>query len=204
MTQSPVLSESVLLKKSKASNLNEVHNVSLWGMRLSDVSIISKLPNVETIALSVNEIGSLEPFSHCPKLRELFLRRNHIAKISELEHLKKLTELRVLWLTDNPITEEPDYREITIAVLPGLTKLDEVDIKEEERAAAKQKFPNGVPKKSSPPLAKGPTLAPKVANQAIGDPANILGAIRLLLQNVDTEGLRILHSEIGQLIETRK
>jgi hypothetical protein len=211
MAQSTVLTESVLLKKSKAGTLAEVHNVSLWGMRLSDISVISRLPNVETIALSVNEIDSLEPFSHCLKLRELFLRRNHIARLSELEHLKGLPELRVLWLTDNPITEEPDYREITIAMLPGLTKLDEIDIKDEERAAARQKFPAGAPKKSAPPPAKSPPppaksppSAPKPGPAIVGDPANVLAAVRLLLQNVDTDGLKALQIEIGQLIDARK
>jgi hypothetical protein len=205
MAQPTALTESIVLKKSKATSLAEVHNLSLWGQRLSDVSIVARLPNVETIALSVNEVDSLEPFSHCPKLRELFLRKNKIGKLSELEYLKGLTELRVLWLTDNPLTEEPDYREITIAVLPGLTKLDEVDITPEEKADAKQKFPHGVPVKSAAAAAAPPPRRPSPGPPpaAFGDPANLLAAIRLLLQNVDTDGLKVLQSEIGQLINNR-
>jgi hypothetical protein len=199
MAQRIVLTESLVLKKSKAATLAEVHNLSLWGQHLWDVSVVARLPNVETIALSVNELETLEPFPHCPKLRELFLRKNKIANLSELEYLKSLPELRVLWLTDNPLTEEPDYREITIAVLPGLTKLDEVDILPEERAAAKAKFPRGVPAKN--PGVGAPR--PKRAQSGIGAPGSVAAAIRLLLPNLETEELTALQTEIAQLIESR-
>jgi hypothetical protein len=189
MAQPGKLTEALLLKKAKASTLADVRNLSLWGSHLSDISLIAKLPNVETIALSVNEIDSLEPFSHCPKLRELFLRKNRIGAFGELEHLRNLAELRVLWLTDNPVTEEPDYRERTIALLPGLTKLDEIDIAAEERAAAKQRFPA----RGAPAPAPAPARAPPAA-------ANVVAAIRLLLQSVDAEGLRGLRGEIDRLI----
>ena len=110
--------------------------MNLWGQRLEDVSIVSKLPNIETIALSVNEIKTLAPFQHCLHLRELFLRRNSIPSLSEIKYLTNLPALQTLWLADNPITQEPNYREFVIAMLPHLTKLDEVDITQKERDEA--------------------------------------------------------------------
>jgi hypothetical protein len=174
MAKARVLTEALILKKSKSSSLSDVRNLTLWGMHLADVSIVSRLENVETVALSVNEVDSLEPFSPCTKLRELFLRKNHIAELCDLDHLRGLTELRVLWLTDNPITEKPGYREYTIVHLPQLTKLDEVDITADEREAANQKF------FPQPPAAAPPPVPPPTREGQV----NILAAIRLLLQKL--------------------
>ena len=134
------LTEEQLLSKNKASSLEEIKHLSLWGLKLEDVSIVSKLPNIETIALSVNEIKTLAPFQHCVHLRELFLRRNKIPSLSEINYLTGLPELQTLWLADNPITKEPNYRKFVIAMLPHLTKLDEVDITPQEREEATKVF----------------------------------------------------------------
>ena len=134
------LTEEILLSKSKASSLDEIKNLSLWGLKLEDVSIVSKLPNIETIALSVNEIKTLAPFQHCLHLRELFLRRNKIPSLSEINYLTNLPALQTLWLADNPITKEPNYRKFVIAMLPHLTKLDEVDITQKERDEATKAY----------------------------------------------------------------
>jgi protein TilB len=109
--------------------------------------------------------------------------------LSDLDHLRGLTELRVLWLTDNPITEKPGYREYTIARLPQLTKLDEVDITADDREAANRKFP------AQPPAAAPPPVPPSAREGQ----ANILAAIRLLLQNLEADALNVLYAEIEQL-----
>lgn len=47
-----------------------------------------------------------------------------------------LPHLKVLWLSDNPCAEAPDYRSFVIAQLPSLEKLDNLDIMQEERKSA--------------------------------------------------------------------
>lgn len=188
-----VLTEKLILSKSKAASLAEVHNVNHWGGQFSDISIIAKLPNVDTISLSVNEIASLSTFSHCPKLRELYLRKNKIADLRELFALKDLKSLRVLWLSENPITNDPDYRDFAIAVLPQLTKLDEVDVTDEEKQQAKAKFPNPEANFRTPEVKS--SSGSKKQNEV---QAHILGAIEILLQDLDEAGLAVLADMVAR------
>jgi hypothetical protein len=52
-----------------------------------------------------------------------------------------LAHLRVLWLSDNPCSELPNYRQFVIANLPQLTKLDNQAIDAAELVAAQQHMP---------------------------------------------------------------
>jgi len=61
--------------------------------------------------------------------------------MSEVRHLQNLHNLSVLWLMDNPITDQIDYRMKVIAALPQLNKLDSNEISNEERILATQKYP---------------------------------------------------------------
>lgn len=220
------LTEEQLLKKSKASSLDEIKNLNLWGQKLEDVSIVSKLPNIETISLSVNEIKTLAPFQSCLHLRELFLRRNKIPSLSEIKYLTTLPNLQTLWLSDNPITKESNYRKLVIAMLPHLTKLDEVDITQQERDEATKfyneykasKSSKSTKTKSSPESessSKG--LKPKNSSntpsstQNQSPPAakaqgaskssqdNIISAITILLKELDNDALDVLADQVRQM-----
>ena len=73
-----ILTEEFVLKKTKNSSLEDIHNLSLWGQNLTDVTEVKRIPNLETCAFSVNAIDTLKPFACCKNLRELFLRKNKI------------------------------------------------------------------------------------------------------------------------------
>jgi Leucine-rich repeat (LRR) protein len=64
------------------------------------------------------------------------LRKNQISDLSELQHLKSLKNLRVLWLSDNPVASEANYRAYIIKMLPQLTKIDSQEISDDERNKA--------------------------------------------------------------------
>lgn len=114
--------------------LSDVKSLNLWGQDLGDISLLTQLPAVEVLSLSVNSISSLKDFSSCLKLQELYLRKNEvtcscsikmvcsahsndntwsdmqIADVSEVSYLARLPDLRVLWLSDNPCAQDPNYR----------------------------------------------------------------------------------------------
>jgi hypothetical protein len=94
-------------------------------MELADLSILDRLPLVEVLSLSINNIDTLRYFSKCTALRELYLRRNQVPSLSELAHLTGLENLRVLWLSHNPVADDPLYRATVIRTLPLLQKLDD-------------------------------------------------------------------------------
>lgn len=131
-----VLTEDMVLKAARAPNLTDVVNFNCWGMELSDLTILERMPEVEVLSLSINNVATLTYFSGCAKLRELYLRRNFVADLSEITHLLSLPELRCLWLSNNPIADEDNYRMSVLRTLPGLTKLDDKVVTNEEREAA--------------------------------------------------------------------
>lgn len=112
----------------KNSRLDQVKTLNLWGSDLGDVSILSDLPALEIVSLSVNKISSLSAFSKMKNLRELYLRKNIISDFKEIEELKNCKNLRTLSLIENPITEAPNYRNKVLEILPQLTKLDDIQV----------------------------------------------------------------------------
>ncbi|KAG1941751.1 cilia- and flagella-associated protein 410-like [Pimephales promelas] len=133
------LTRKLVLARAKASDLESVKKLNCWGCNLTDISIFEQIPNVEVLTLSANHISSLEPISSCQHLSELYLRRNDIRSLCELRHLRGLGYLKVLWLAENPCcyTSDPStYRLTVIRTLPGLHKLDNQLVTEEELAQA--------------------------------------------------------------------
>ncbi len=86
----------------------------------------------------MNNISTLSPFQHCPKLQELYLRKNKIGDLREVVHLSRLPQLKVLWLSENPVSELPLYRETVLKLLPQLKKLDNQLVTPEEVGRASQ------------------------------------------------------------------
>ena len=56
------LSPDLIMMRSKCDRLDMVKNLNLWGNEISDVSVLSNLPNLEILSLSVNKITSLNDF----------------------------------------------------------------------------------------------------------------------------------------------
>lgn len=126
----------------------------LWGLE--------SFTNLHTLWLNDNELNSLEGLDRNIRLLHLHCHGNNITSILEtLQHLKFLTNLtlnenqltdieeviselrhlknvQVLDLSDNPITQEDNYRLRMIAELPWLHILDKQAITNEERKKAKK------------------------------------------------------------------
>ncbi|EMO64909.1 leucine rich repeat protein [Leptospira borgpetersenii serovar Pomona str. 200901868] len=84
---------------------------------ISDLSPLSKLPNLKTFSGSNNSIKDLSPLSQCKNLNALYLNKN---KISDVSPLSSLSKMETLWLADNPIQD--------ILPLVGLKKLKELKV----------------------------------------------------------------------------
>ena len=218
-----ILSEEMIKQRTK-QKLNEVKNLNMWGYELTDVSIIEKMPNLEVISLSLNHISSLYFFKNCKQLRDLFLRHNDISSFNELQNLKKLPALRSLWLSENPITSDPNYRLRVIHELPNLIKLDESDVTEEEKKKAKnmvfndsgnEKFDNLLQDNKNSTLTttnstnsnssqhhkrilKLPASSPNMASQKDADKP-LITAILALLPELSNESLDVVIQKVLEL-----
>lgn len=84
------LTVELIHAKTKTDSLASIKNLNLWGNELTDLSILSKMPNLEVISLSVNKIRSLKFFKNCPKIVELYLRKNCVNDLKQLRHIINL------------------------------------------------------------------------------------------------------------------
>ena len=134
------LSRELIAQKVKSDRIESIRNLNLWGSNIEDISIIREMPALEIVSLSVNKIRTLAPFANLQNLRELYLRRNLIANLNEIKHLTNCENLTVLWLSENPICDNPNYRAVIICILPQLQKLDDIPITDEERDKAEKKL----------------------------------------------------------------
>jgi hypothetical protein len=131
--------------------LTEVRRLNLWSRQLQDVSILSDAPNLEILCLSSNKIQYLDIFPVCPNLLSLILRNNQVADFGQVEYLARLPKLHALWLADNPIDADPDYRARVVEMLPGLIRLDDADVIDVDRIPPPRPVPRTFPATVTPP-----------------------------------------------------
>ncbi|XP_073978151.1 uncharacterized protein isoform X1 [Rhodnius prolixus] len=132
-----MLTEEMVIVRTKQSNLGAITKLNFWGSQLSDVSILRKMTNVVILSLSVNNIDTLVDIQYCKRLQDLFVRKNNIKDLNEVCYLKDLHELKSVWLDENPCTINNDgYRLAVIKALPQLEKLDNVIIENSETVKA--------------------------------------------------------------------
>ena len=120
--------EIILSKYPNYSSIKDIKKLDIWGEDIENISIISKMTNLEILSLSSNKISTLSPLSYCLNLREIYLRNNKISSFEELYNLKKLHKLKVLWLEGNPISKDNFYKEKVMKILPRLHNLDNKNI----------------------------------------------------------------------------
>ena len=122
--------------KLKSSDLASLKNVNLCLFEIDNLAVLRELPNLEIVSLSHNKVSGLKDLSYCSKLQEIYIRKNNICDLQEVAHLGRLPNLRVLWLSHNPCAEHPYYRPYIVRKLQSLVKLDNAEVKKEERQAA--------------------------------------------------------------------
>ena len=132
------LTREMIVKKSQNYNLDTITQLNMWGQYLQNISIIREMVSLTSVTFSKNQIKSLKDFQYLSKLKQLSLKDNLINDFGELKYLTSCTQLRELWLEQNPISSKPGYRYIVIRYLPFLSKLDNIEVSEEDREGASQ------------------------------------------------------------------
>lgn len=56
------LTEDMIKEKSNVDDIGSIVDLNFWASDLEDVSILQRMPNVETVSLSLNKIVSLSYF----------------------------------------------------------------------------------------------------------------------------------------------
>lgn len=132
------LTREMIVKRTQNYNLNSITQLNMWGQYLQNISIIREMTSLESVTFSKNQIKTLKDFQNLINLKQLSLQDNLISDFRELKYLSSCTRLRELWLGQNPISSKPGYRYIVIGYLPFLSKLDNVEVNDEDREGASQ------------------------------------------------------------------
>ena len=122
------LTKDLIRSRLGNDDFESIKNLNLWGNNIDDITLLSEMPFLEIISLSVNHIKDLSVFSKLKNLKELYLKDNQISDFNQIEHLKNCPKLDILCLTDNPICKQSNYRQKILEILPHLKKLDDIDI----------------------------------------------------------------------------
>eukprot|EP00047_Mylnosiga_fluctuans_P005016 m.237888 g.237888 ORF g.237888 m.237888 type:complete len:208 (-) comp13212_c0_seq1:86-709(-) len=203
-----VLTEEMVRLAARAKTLEDVKHLNCWGMDITDISVLSKLPNLEVLSLSVNGITSLKDIACCKKVTELYLRKNKIDNINEIMHLKHLPSLRILWISDNPFESASDTRLTILRNLPRLVKLDNKTVTNTERSEAMnagrelEDKPTTSTSKVAAALSAAATTvphAPLPALRTTNSSGPVLGAVLQLLTVLSKDELAAVSARIAEL-----
>lgn len=127
---------------SSVATLKEIHLNGLKIANFNDLSqAIGKLPNLEILSISNNEISTIDPNAITkdqtfPSLNTLIMKSNKIDDIFALNGLMNLSKLEDLSLQRNPFQEkigEIEARMIVVVRFPFLLKLNGSQISPSER-----------------------------------------------------------------------
>ncbi|UCD52148.1 MAG: hypothetical protein JSW27_05825 [Phycisphaerales bacterium] len=82
------------------ADLRAVQELSLIGQRVTDLSYLAQLPNLQSLDISFTYVDHVEPLRRCQHLRTLDISDTHIKDLAPLKGLPQLKTLRLwnLWL----------------------------------------------------------------------------------------------------------
>ncbi|KAL1129404.1 hypothetical protein AAG570_013931, partial [Ranatra chinensis] len=107
---------------------------------ISKIENLGKLKYLEYVNFSLNNIEKIENLEGCESLNKLDFTLNFIGELTSVDTLKKNIHLETLYLSGNPCTDYPGYRDYVIATLPQLKQLDGIEILPSDRIKAMQQY----------------------------------------------------------------
>ena len=126
---SKTLTLDIIMGRANTKKLDSIKTLNLWGLNLSEISILSELPLLETVSLSNNQIKDISILKTMKNIKELYLADNQINDLNQIENLKNCKKLEKLVLKGNPIYNNPNYVKKVLEILPNLITLDEKETK---------------------------------------------------------------------------
>ncbi|XP_058818434.1 protein tilB isoform X2 [Topomyia yanbarensis] len=131
-------------------DIEQIEHIDRWcrdlKILLLQSNLIAKIENLhmlkklEYLNLAVNNIERIENLAGLESLQKLDLTLNFIGELTTVESLKGNYNLRELYLTGNPCTDFPGYRDYVICALPQIDTLDGQEISRTDRLNAYKHF----------------------------------------------------------------
>lgn len=180
-------SRTLSLRNLGLTSLDAIHILkstdihSTIDLSKNSITYLPEFPNLlrlETLILSNNHIRNISGLSKLVNLQVLSVTFNEILLLSDLEELKDLKALRALYMTNNPIMKNKDYRLWCIWRFPTLQVLDFQRVKDSERKQASMLFENDPSKVDSILSIKSTSIGSEISKEetdTISDTVNEKG-----------------------------
>ncbi|KFZ62785.1 Leucine-rich repeat-containing protein 23, partial [Antrostomus carolinensis] len=127
------------IESTAGLNLPKLQNLYLAQNAIRSLEALEGLGHLTILHLRDNQLETLDGFCSSMKcLQYLNLRNNRISSLQEVEKLQVLPMLQALVLSDNPCSEEPNYRLEVLVLLPNLQRLDKELFEQDEQAEANE------------------------------------------------------------------
>ncbi|XP_019549584.2 protein tilB [Aedes albopictus] len=107
---------------------------------ISKIENLQKLKKLQYLNLALNNIERVENLERLESLNKLDLTLNFIGELTSIESLRDNYHLKDLYLTGNPCTDYPGYRDYVMCALPQLETLDGVEVTRTDRLKAMKDF----------------------------------------------------------------
>ena len=119
-------------------NLPNLKNLFLAQNTITTIEGLDRLSSLTTLHMRGNQVKTLDGFTDgLQVLQYINLRENSVMDVKvEVPKLQCLPLLRAMVLSENPCTEEDDYRIEVLIALRKLERLDKEEYQEEERTEA--------------------------------------------------------------------
>lgn len=129
---SEMICDDIIVKKFTEEDkklLEQFSKLKLLSFNCCKLSSLDSLPSIcslEELQLSDNFLSGkeLSKLLIYPRLTKLKICNNRIDNFDDFKVLDKLKDLNFLDLTENPITQKPNYRNKIFEILPKLVYLD--------------------------------------------------------------------------------
>ncbi|XP_008576592.1 PREDICTED: protein phosphatase 1 regulatory subunit 7 [Galeopterus variegatus] len=106
-------------KISKIENISNLHQLQM--LELGSNRIRNKLTMLD---IASNRIKKIENVSHLTELQEFWMNDNLLESWSDLDELKGARSLETVYLEQNPLQKDPQYRRKVMLALPSVRQID--------------------------------------------------------------------------------
>lgn len=119
--------------------LPNLKNLFLGANMITKLEGLERLEHLTTLHLRDNQISNLDGFSeNMRNLQYINMRGNMVSDVKETAKMKCLPKLRALILSENPCSDDDEYRMEVLIGIRRIERLDKDDYNEEERQEAEE------------------------------------------------------------------
>ncbi|KAL1522118.1 hypothetical protein AB1Y20_021760 [Prymnesium parvum] len=128
----------IAVLENLAATQNQFDSIDLSDNEITKLECMAILPRLRMLLMHNNRVNRFSDNlgRSFPNLETLALSNNQLVTLKELEPLAALKTLTSLSLMDNLVTKQKGYRSFVIALLPNLRLLDYKKVKQAERKEA--------------------------------------------------------------------